>query len=189
VLHAAATVLEPASERGRKGMDELHDQTVNLLSFQQMPTAIFGTQIAFNMVSEFGEGVQPKLVSVQERIVRHFRALVGDQARVPSMMLVQAPVFHGYAFSIYVELDAPMSVGHVESALAGDHIQVLRTDESPSNVNVAGATDVQVAVRADTQHPNGFWIWAAADNLRLLATLAVECAEQMVSTRPRGKVQ
>jgi aspartate-semialdehyde dehydrogenase len=189
LVHASATVMEPASERGRKGMDELHDQTVNLLSFQQMPTAVFGTQIAFNMVSEFGEGVQPKLGSVQERIARHFRALVGDQARVPSLMLVQAPVFHGYAFSIYIEMDAPVSVGHIESALSGDHIQILRSEESPSNVNVAGATEVQVAVRADTQHPNGFWIWAAADNLRMLASLAVECAEQMVSTRPRGKVQ
>jgi aspartate-semialdehyde dehydrogenase len=82
-----------------------------------------------------------------------------------------------------------MSVGHIENALVGDHVQVLRADESPSNVNVAGATDVQVSVRPDTQHPNGFWIWAAADNLRITATLAVECAEQMVSTRPRGKVQ
>jgi len=189
VRHAAATVLEPASEHGRKGMDELHDQTVNLLSFQQMPTAIFGTQIAFNLTPEYGEGIQPTIATIQERIARHFRALVGDQARVPSLMLAQAPVFHGYAFSIYIELDSPMSVGHIESALAGDHIQVLRAEESPSNVNVAGSTDVQVTVRADSQHPNAFWLWAAADNLRITATLAVECAEQMVSTRPRGKVQ
>jgi aspartate-semialdehyde dehydrogenase len=189
IHHAAATVLEPASEHGRKGMDELHDQTVNLLSFQTMPMATFGTQIAFNIVPEYGEGVKPTVANIQDRIGRHFRALVGDQATVPSLMLVQAPVFHGYAFSIYIELDSPMSIGHIESALAGDHVQVLRADETPSNVNVAGATDVQVTVRQDTQRPNGFWIWAAADNLRIMATLAVECAEQMVSTRPRGKVQ
>jgi aspartate-semialdehyde dehydrogenase len=189
IHYAAATVLEPASEHGRKGMDELHDQTVNLLSFQTMPMATFGTQIAFNIVPEYGEGVKPTVANIQDRIGRHFRALVGDQATVPSLMLVQAPVFHGYAFSIYIELDSPMSIGHIESALAGDHVQVLRADETPSNVNVAGATDVQVTVRQDTQRPNGFWIWAAADNLRIMATLAVECAEQMVSTRPRGKVQ
>jgi aspartate-semialdehyde dehydrogenase len=189
IHYAAATVLEPASEHGRKGMDELHDQTVNLLSFQTMPMATFGTQIAFNIVPEYGEGVKPTVANIQDRIGRHFRALVGDQATVPSLMLVQAPVFHGYAFSIYIELDSPMSIGHIESALAGDHVQVLRADETPSNVNVAGATDVQVTVRPDTQHANGFWIWAAADNLRIMATLAVECAEQMVSTRPRGKVQ
>ena len=36
---AAATVLLPASELGRGAMDELHQQTVNLLSFQSLPRA------------------------------------------------------------------------------------------------------------------------------------------------------
>ena len=35
VRFAAATVLVPASEFGRAAMDELHQQTVNLLSFQK----------------------------------------------------------------------------------------------------------------------------------------------------------
>lgn len=189
VRHASATILEPASEHGRKGMDELHDQSVNLLSFQQMPTAVFGTQVAFNLIPAYGEEITPTIASIEERIRSHFRALIGDAGAVPSLVLLQAPVFHGYAFSVYIELESPMSVGHLESALSGDHIQILREEERPSNVNVAGAQDVQIAVRADSQHPNGFWIWAAADNLRIMATQAVECAEQMVSTRPRGKVQ
>ena len=37
ILRMVATVLaEPASENGQKGMDELHEQTVNLLSFQEL---------------------------------------------------------------------------------------------------------------------------------------------------------
>ena len=32
-------------------------------------------------------------------------------------------------------------------------------------------------------------VWAAADNLRVAATNAVECAETMTPTRPRGKIQ
>jgi len=35
VRFAAATVLEPASEFGRAAMDELHQQTVSLLSFSE----------------------------------------------------------------------------------------------------------------------------------------------------------
>ena len=49
IRRANATVLEPASEHGRRGMDELHEQTVKLLSFQQLPTLVFGTQVAFNV--------------------------------------------------------------------------------------------------------------------------------------------
>ncbi len=33
----AATVMEPASEHGRAAMDEMHQQTVSLLSFQSLP--------------------------------------------------------------------------------------------------------------------------------------------------------
>ncbi len=33
VRSAVATVFEPVSEQGRRGMDELHEQTINLLSF------------------------------------------------------------------------------------------------------------------------------------------------------------
>src|ERR1019366_3217037 len=40
VRFAAATLLEPASEFGRAALDELHQQTVNLLSFQGLPRAI-----------------------------------------------------------------------------------------------------------------------------------------------------
>ena len=48
VQAAFATVLEPASEYGRGAMDELHQQTVSLLSFQTLPKAFYDTQVAFN---------------------------------------------------------------------------------------------------------------------------------------------
>jgi hypothetical protein len=32
-------------------------------------------------------------------------------------------------------------------------------------------------------------LWAAADNLRIAAATAVECAETMAATRPKGKIQ
>ena len=39
----------------------------------------------------------------------------------------------------------------------------------------------------DAASPNGIWLWAAADNLRIAAITAVECAESMIATRPREK--
>jgi hypothetical protein len=46
-----------------------------------------------------------------------------------------------------------------------------------------------MAIHADAQRETGFWIWAAADNLRIAASMAVEAAEDMAATRPRGQVQ
>src|SRR6516162_4653339 len=59
VSRSIVTVLEPVSERGKQGMDELHEQTVNLLSFQQLPKTVFDTQVAFNVVDRYGEKSLP----------------------------------------------------------------------------------------------------------------------------------
>jgi aspartate-semialdehyde dehydrogenase len=190
ITGAVATLLEPASEHGKRGMDELHEQTVNLLSFQQLPKAVFDTQVAFNLVDRYGNKSLPSLGSVESRIQLHFRALVGDRVAVPSLMLLQAPIFHGHAFSLYIELSMPSTVEALVAALAGDRVDVLQgNEESPSNVNAAGQEQIQVVVHRDQQRDNGFWLWAASDNLRIAALSAVECAETMIAARPRGTVQ
>jgi len=61
IQRVVATLFEPASEHGQKGMDELHEQTVNLLSFQELPKTVFDTQIAFNMVARYGPNASPAL--------------------------------------------------------------------------------------------------------------------------------
>jgi aspartate-semialdehyde dehydrogenase len=190
VTRAIVTAFEPASERGKRGMDELHEQTVNLLSFQQLPKNVFDAQLAFNLLDRYGEKSSPSLDSVEKRIQRDFRSIVDGKVDVPSLMLLQAPIFHGHAFSLYLELERPRKPERLTAALAGDHVEILRgADDSPNNVNAAGQEKIQVAVRPDTARDNGFWIWAASDNLRVLAVAAVECAESLIPGRPRGTVQ
>jgi len=191
IRRVVATVFEPASEHGQKGMDELHEQTVNLLSFQQLPQNVFDIQVAFNMVSRYGEQSAPALATMENRILKHYVKVAGKGASVPSLLLVQAPIFHGNAFALNVELAEPADLDRISQWLAGEHVHVTQgAEEAPSNVNAAGQSDVQAAIRPDDTRPNGFWLWAASDNLRVAASNAVECAETMAVTRPaRGKVQ
>lgn len=186
----AVTIFEPASERGRKGLDELHQQTVNLLSFQSLPKEVFDAQVAFNLLSRFGAEAQPPLEATEKQIVEHFRKIVRDHVAVPSLMLVQASVFHGHAFSIYLEMENPISVGDLAQAIAGEHVEVIRgAEESPNNVSAAGQENIMVSIRIDANNKNGIWIWAAADNLRVTGLNAIGAAEQLVASRPRGQVQ
>jgi aspartate-semialdehyde dehydrogenase len=186
----AATVLEPVSEKGRRGMDELHEQTVNLLSFQQMPTAVFDSQVSFNLIGRYGKTSTQTLESIERRIGGHVRRLLEGHAPVPSLALLQAPVFHAHTFSIYVEFDKNTSLGDFTQAISGEHIEIARAPEDwPSNVNVAGKDEILVAIRRDLSRENAFWVWAAVDNLRLSAITAVECAIALAAVRPHGKVQ
>jgi aspartate-semialdehyde dehydrogenase len=190
IQFASAVIGQPASEYGRRGMDELHDQTVNLLSFQPMPNAVFGTQVSFNIFAQSMDAAHPPLAAIEARIVRHFLHVARKVVPLPAVLLVQAPVFHGYAIAIFVQTASPATAARLEAALAGPHVQVAdEAGDYPSNVNVAGSSTILASVRADGAGGNGFWLFAACDNLRVSAIQAVECAEEMVQTRPRGQMQ
>ncbi len=85
VKRVVATVFEPASEHGQKGMDELHEQTVNLLSFQQLPKKVFDTQVAFNMVARYGEQSVPALATLERRVLKHYQRIAGKDAPLLSL--------------------------------------------------------------------------------------------------------
>jgi aspartate-semialdehyde dehydrogenase len=190
VKRVAATVFEPASEHGQKGMDELHEQTVNLLSFQPLPKKVFDAQVAFNMVARYGEQSEQSLAAVERRVLKHYGRIAAKDAPLPSLLMVQAPIFHGYALSLHVEMEKRVEIDVVSKALAGEHVTITGlAEESPSNVNAAGQGDVLVSIQPDASVANGLWLWASADNLRIAAATAVECAENMAATRPKGKIQ
>ena len=192
---AAATVLEPASEFGREAMDELHQQTVSLLSFQALPRAVYDAQAAYNLLSGLGEAAKVSLSAVEARIRRHYDALTGWRGPALALQVIHAPVFHGLAFSIAAELEAPSELSVLEEALSGEHVDlVLEDTDSPSNLAATGQNDLLVRLHPEKLARNSnqvksFWLWAAADNLRLNAQNAVACALDLRRLRPQGTVQ
>ncbi len=195
VRFAAATLLEPASEFGRAAMDELHQQTVTLLSFQALPRAIYDAQAAYNILSGFGENSTISLGPAEARIRRHYEALSASRWPAIALQVLHAPVFHGHAFSIAIELERPVDISALEDALSGDHVDlVLEDTDSPSNLAATGQNDVLVRLRPEQGPRNSsqisrLWLWAASDNLRLNAQNAVECALDLRRLRPKGTVQ
>jgi len=191
----AATILQPASESGRSAMDELHEQTVKLLSFQGLPREVFDAQIAYNLVAGLGESARVNLNATEARIRRHCEALAAGRWPQVAVQLVQAPVFHGFTFSVAVELERAVEIATLEEALGGDHVDlVLEDTDSPSNLAATGQSDVLVRLRAEREGRNPtlasrIWLWAASDNLRLSAQNAVACAMDLRRLRPAGTVQ
>ena len=187
-----ATVMEPASEYGRKAMDELHQQTVSLLSFHDLPREQYDAQVAFNLLPALGEEAKVTFADVQQRIERHYAALSDGVLPPLDLQVLYAPVFHGHTASVLVELKGAASVVDVEGALAGKHIEVV-TDESdpPSNLSASGQRSVLARVRKATGQSDGkrFWLWLATDNLKLAAANAIACAVELRRFQPHGKVQ
>jgi aspartate-semialdehyde dehydrogenase len=181
-------IFEPASERGMPGLEELQQQTVSLLSFKSMPKKIFDQQLSYNMLARYGEEAPVSLETVELRIERHLATLLSRATHsaapvpMPSLRLIQAPVFHGYSLSLWIEFVDNPGVAAVESALAGDRIDVRHSDlEPPTSVGMAGQGGIAVgAVTMDRNAGQACWCWLAADNLRLAAENAVAVGSQFL---------
>ena len=185
VLRWMVHVFEPASQRGTPGIEELQQQAVSLLSFKPMPKKIFDAQLSFNMLAAFGEEAPVQLEELENRVERHLATLMQNagQSPMPSLKLAQAPVFHGYSFSVWMEFegDAP-DRRRLEALLDGDPISVHdATVDPPNNVGVAGQDGIAVgAISRDRNNARAMWLWMAADNLRLAGQNAMLVAQEIL---------
>ena len=187
IRRSVIQILAPASERGAAAVEELQQQTVNLLSFKTLPRAIFDTQLGFNILARYGEEAPVPLEQAELRIERHLATLLdlageGEGASMPSIRLTQAPVFHGYSISAWVEFESNPGVEALESTLNTDSIEV-RGDgfEPPTNVGQAGQGGIAVGgITPDRNNAEACWFWIVADNLRLMAENAVAVTRQIL---------
>jgi aspartate-semialdehyde dehydrogenase len=183
LVRVVANVLEPASERGQRGITELHQQTAALLAFKPLPKEVFDAQLAFNTLAKLGDDAQLSLAEIERKI--HIQTLrlatqVSAQAAVAqlSMRLMQAPVFHGYSISLFVEFGAKADRKAVEEALACAQIEVRALgEEAPDSVAAASSSGLMAGdIRVDSTNAKALWIWVVFDNLRLLADSVADIA-------------
>jgi aspartate-semialdehyde dehydrogenase len=183
IARAIVHIFEPASEHGNSGIEELQQQTVNLLSFQPLPKKIFDTQVAYSLLPQLGAEAPIPLAEVEDRIERHLASLLErlDGFPMPSLRLIQAPVFHGYSLSFWIEFEDAPSTPDIEDAMNHDSFEVRTGDmEAPNNVAIAGQSGISVgAISPDRNNGNAFWLWAAVDNLRLTAETATMVAGEV----------
>jgi aspartate-semialdehyde dehydrogenase len=171
-------VFEPASERGQAGIEELRKQTVGVLSFKKLDTTVFDTQLAFSLLARYGEEAREPLEEIEQRIERHTASLLSGWTALPmpSIRLIQAPVFHGHSFSVWAEFETEADAKAIGRALEASGVDV-RPDEPPTNIQVTGQSGLSAgAITVDRNNPRACWIWVVADNLRLAAENAVAAA-------------
>jgi aspartate-semialdehyde dehydrogenase len=179
----AAMLFPPVSERDQSGIDELETQTTNLLSFRPIEQTIFDTQVAFNLLSRYGDESKPSLQSTRVAIALEVAQYLAGRAPTPAIQLVQTPVFYGYAFAAYAEFAAPPTLEQLAAAFRNLGLKIAGPeDPAPTNISVAGENEIQLApIQMDPKVAAGAWFWGVADNLRLATTNAVRIAEELLA--------
>lgn len=172
---AAVTILQPASERGSAGVDELQEQTVSLLNFQQVEHRAFSGQLAFNVLPE------PEASGRSEqRIMLQLEAILGKDVPKPTIQVVQVPVFHSHAFSMFFNAIAREEELSACFAFSSD-FSLNKPDQDPSPVTVVGSEKIHIQrLRSMGNAPGAHALWAVADSLRIAASNAIQTAEHIM---------
>lgn len=189
LLRAVVEIFEPASERGKRGLTELHQQTSNLLAFKPLEKDVFDAQLAYNLLPKYGEDAPVQLLAVEATIERQLATLLAKYGPagvvLPSVRLIQAPVFHGYSFSLWLEFESVFSATEIAEILASAQIEIRgKDDEPPTNVGAANQSGLIAGeIRADRNNGRAVWMWVAADNLRLTSDSAADLVSALEANR------
>jgi aspartate-semialdehyde dehydrogenase len=173
---AVVQIFEPASERGKRGIAELHQQTTGLLAFKPLDKEVFDNQLSFNLLAQYGAEAPEKLSAVERHIEEHLSVLLrshssAEPVPMPSLRLIQAPVFHGYSISAWVEFARDVNAAELGEALASAQIEVRGAEEeAPHGVGATSQSGLIAGdIRVDRNDARAAWFWIVGDNLRLTA--------------------
>jgi aspartate-semialdehyde dehydrogenase len=153
-----ATLLQPVSSFGKAGLEEMFEQTREMLSFQSPQHLVLPRQIAFNVL-HINESSGP----AEEQL----RSLLGPEVKL-SVHLLRVGAFHGLGLAVTVVFEADPGLESLRSAFVADRrIALCDADELLGVIDAAGRDEVLVGpIEADPQAgPGCYKIWAVLDNL------------------------
>lgn len=178
-----ASTYQSASGAGRRAMDELRDQAIKLLRFEDPPTKVFPRRLAFDVLPQIGDVMTSGDTSEEEKMLNESRKILDLPRLRVSATCVRVPTFIGHCVSLNVELERPCDLATATRALEeAEGVLLCDEDEWPNAADVVGQDDVWVGrLRVDRSLESGFNLWVAADNLRKGAALnAVQIAEELL---------
>jgi aspartate-semialdehyde dehydrogenase len=167
-----ATVVQPASEFERDGIEELARQTLSVLNIQAVSKQVFDRQLAFNLY--------PAPEHNENFVVSQVKTLADARTQL-ALLVTQGTIFHSHTFSLFVKTREPLDVKRITTALKSNPALALpEGGQQFGTIDAAGKDEVLIAeVRPDPTIPGGFWVWAVCDNLRRGSALnAVLVAEK-----------
>jgi aspartate-semialdehyde dehydrogenase len=181
------TSFEPVSAAGRPGIDELIEQTRDLLSGASPEVGVFPHRIAFNLIPQTGDFVSGGRTRGEWLLESQIRRVLELPDLPMTVTGVYMPVFFGQACAVWVETAAPLDAVAARAVLrAAPGILVSEgEDDYPTLADVIGSEATHVGrVRDDPSVPFGLALWVAIDGLRKGAAVnAVQIAERALRER------
>ena len=181
IKRVITSTYQSASGAGRDAMDELRDQTVDLLNFRAPKVDHFSRRLAFDVLPHIDKFTEDGFTLEEHKMINETRKILARPELAVCATCVRVPVFVGHALSVNVELENTFELSEIAEALDQQEGIVFQNEQSdfPTSADATGQDPVYVGrLRRDPSVPNGIVMWVVADNLRKgAATNAVQIAE------------
>ncbi len=178
---------QSVSGTGGPAIDELMEQTREVLDGQAAHPSVYPHQIAFNVLPHIDVLMDDGYYKEEWKMIHETRKIMNIPELPVSATCVRVPVPISHSESVHAELSRPMSADEARAILS-EAPGIVVTDRPGDAVyplpnDAAGTDDVFVGrIRQDASHPNGIVMWVVADNLRKGAALnTIQIAELIFS--------
>ncbi|MHB0870782.1 MAG: aspartate-semialdehyde dehydrogenase [Chloroflexota bacterium] len=176
---------QAVSGTGTPAIDELRNQSRDVLEGRQAEPKVYPHQIAFNVLPHIEPFQESGYSREEEKMLYETRKIMHAPEILVSATTIRVPVEIGHAEAIHIELANPMTPAEAREVLSKAPGVVVMDDPAnnvyPTPWDAAGKDETFVGrVRKDLSHPNGLAMWVVADNIRKGAALnAVQIAEAL----------
>jgi aspartate-semialdehyde dehydrogenase len=188
-LHDAAKIkrvvvatYQSVSGAGKKGMDELFEQSRNIFVGDSNEPQFFAKQIAFNVIPQIDVFLDDGSTKEEWKMVVETKKIL-DPAIKLTATCVRVPVFVGHSEAVNIEFENEISADRARAILREAPGIMVVDKREPGGyvtpVEAVGEFATYVSrIREDPTVENGLSLWVVSDNLRKGAALnAVQIAE------------
>jgi aspartate-semialdehyde dehydrogenase len=186
IKRVVVTTFQAVSGTGKKAIEELLQQTTDLLNFREIQKNAYPHQIAFNVLPHIDKFLENGYTKEEMKMVNETKKIMGDNSIRVTATTVRVPVFRGHSESLNIETEKKLSANEVRSLLAkSPGIVIFDAPEKniyPLPIDIAGKDPVYIGrIREDESIECGINMWIVSDNLRKGAALnAVQIAEELI---------
>jgi aspartate-semialdehyde dehydrogenase len=176
---------QAVSGAGATAIDELAQQTRQLLNAQQPDVQVFPARIAFNVIPQIDVFLEDGYTREEQKMIDETRKIMEADIAVTATA-VRVPVFYGHSEAVNIIFDGKMDATLARELLAdAEGVCVVddpASEDYPMPTEAAGTDSVWIGrIRDDYSCNNSLHLWVVADNIRKGAALnAVQIAEILI---------
>ena len=186
IKRIVVSTYQSVSGAGQSAIDELKEQTENLLEQKNILIKNIPKQIAFNVVPQIDIFLDNGFTKEEIKMVNETNKILDPNISV-NATCVRVSTEIGHAESVYFELENNIDVELIKTALKNKKEIIFSDIEYHTPIDCSGNDGVYVSrLRKDLVKQNGFNFWVVSDNLLKGAALnSVQIAESLIKL---GKV-